>query len=256
MKLQILKALGHSKINICNYLNSPNKYRRKPTGRAEKLSPQFKKRIVHEIKKTSSISKILKSLVDASCSTRTIRRHLIHEKINHKKRIPCPRLTKKLKEKRLEYARQYQTMSAKEWQKVIFLDEKQFNDLVGGFSSSGKFKLQFVSGRQKAVNYVKILKDLSLTQEGHHLCGEEWTFQQDNAAIHNASITKKYLLEQKIRLLDHPTCSPEKRKFMGIEFCESLLRRSTVLCNFWTQKHNLRRMGKNTFGSTLETSWS
>ena len=29
-------------------------------------------------------------------------------------------------------------------------------------------------------------------------------FQQDNAAIHNASITKKYLFEQKIRLLDYP----------------------------------------------------
>ena len=31
----------------------------------------------------------------------------------------------------------------------------------------------------------------------------------DNAATHNASITKKYLLEQKIRLLDNPACSPD-----------------------------------------------
>ena len=54
-----------------------------------------------------------------------------------------------------------------------------------------------------------MLNDLSLTQEERRLCGEEWIFQQDNAAIHNASITKMYLLEQKIRLLDHPACSPE-----------------------------------------------
>ena len=47
-----------------------------------------------------------------------------------------------------------------------------------------------------------------IAQEGCHLCGEEWIFQQDNAAIHNTSVTKKYLLEQKIRLLDHPACSP------------------------------------------------
>ena len=33
----------------------------------------------------------------------------------------------KHKEKRLEYACQYQTMSAKEWWKVVFLDKKKFN---------------------------------------------------------------------------------------------------------------------------------
>ena len=36
----------------------------------------------------------------------------------------------KHKEKRLEYARQYQTMSAKEWRKAVFSDEKKYN-LVG-----------------------------------------------------------------------------------------------------------------------------
>ena len=64
------------------------------------------------------------------------------------------------------------------------------------FLSSGKLKLQFVSGRKKAADYVKMLNDLSLTQDGHRLCGGELIFQQDNGAIHNASITK-YLLEQK-----------------------------------------------------------
>ena len=48
---EILKALGCCKIVICNYLKSPNKYGPKnPTGRPEKLSPQFK-RIVHKVKK-------------------------------------------------------------------------------------------------------------------------------------------------------------------------------------------------------------
>ena len=45
------------------------------------------------------------------------------------------------------------------------------------FSSSGKLKLQFVSGRQKAADNEKMLNDVSLAQEGCHLCGEEWIFQ-------------------------------------------------------------------------------
>ena len=198
---EISKALGHSKTIICNYLKSPNKYgTRKPIGRPEKLSPQFKRRIVHKVKKkTSSTSKILKSLADTTCSTRTIERHFNNEKIEHKKIIHCSRLTMKHKEKWLEYAHQYQTMSDKEWLKVVFLNEKKFNldspdgfkkywhakkfpeenystrysgggSLMiwrggGAFSSSGKLKQQFVSGQQKAADYVKMLNDLSLAQE-------------------------------------------------------------------------------------------
>ena len=66
---EITKALGRRKTVISNYLKSPKKYgTRKPTGRPEKLSPQFKRRIVREVKKKiSSTSKILKSLVDAPC---------------------------------------------------------------------------------------------------------------------------------------------------------------------------------------------
>ena len=48
-----------------------------------------------------------------------------------------------------------------------------------------------------------------LAQEERRPCEEELIFQQDNAAIYNSLITKKYLLEQKIRLPDHPACSPD-----------------------------------------------
>ena len=75
----------------------------------------------------------MKSLEDAPCSTKTIRRHLNKEKIEHKKRIHRPRLIMKNKEKRLEYTCQYHTMSAKEWQKV-FSDKKKLNlDSPDGF---------------------------------------------------------------------------------------------------------------------------
>ena len=165
------------------------------------------------------------------------RRHLNNGKINQKKRIHRLRLTMKHKEKRPEYARIYQTMSAKDCRTIVFSGRKKFNFGPDSFQKywhanknsrrellnktywkriSHELLLIFrktltkiVSGRQKTADYVKMLNDLSLAQEGCRLCGEEWTFQEDNAAIHNASITKKYLFEQKIRLLDHPTCSPD-----------------------------------------------
>ena len=48
---EISKALECSKTVVCNYLKSPNKYgTRKPTGRQEKLSPQFNRRIIRSKK--------------------------------------------------------------------------------------------------------------------------------------------------------------------------------------------------------------
>ena len=138
----------------------------------------------------------------------------------------------KHKEKQLEYARQYQTMSAKEWWKVVFSDKKKFNlDNIDGFQKYWHAKIflkritqqgiveedhlwfEEPSHHQENVNYnlsadyVKMLNDLSLAQERRRLCGEEWIFQQDNVRIHNATITKKYLFEQKIRFLYYPACS-------------------------------------------------
>ena len=154
---EILKILRCSKTVICNYLKSPNKYgTRKPTGRPEKSSPQFKRGIVREVKKKiSSTSKILKSLVDVPCNTRTIRRHLSNEKNKHKKRIHRPRLIMKNKEKRLEYARQYQTMSSKESRKVVFSNEKKFNfDGPDGFQ-----KYWHAKNFQKRITQQGIVKE-------------------------------------------------------------------------------------------------
>ena len=79
----------------------------------------------------------------------------------------------------------------------------------GIFSNSAKLKLLFVRGRQIAADHVTMLNYLSLEQEGRPLCGEEQIFKQINEAIHNATLTKKYLLEQKTRLLDYTGCTPD-----------------------------------------------
>ena len=54
----ILKALRHSKTVICNFLKSLNRYgTRKPIGRPEKLSLEFKRRIVREEKSKHHLHK-------------------------------------------------------------------------------------------------------------------------------------------------------------------------------------------------------
>ena len=61
---EISMVLGHIKTVICNYLKSSNKYgTRKPTGRPEILSPQFKRRICE----------VWKSQVDIPCSLKAFK---------------------------------------------------------------------------------------------------------------------------------------------------------------------------------------
>ena len=76
--------------------------------------------------------------MDAPCSTKTIRWHLYDEKIKHKKRIHHLRLTMKHKERRLEYARQYQTMSTVQLSKTFLFQAIQFSQTIQ-FSTSMQF---------------------------------------------------------------------------------------------------------------------
>ncbi|CAB1442486.1 unnamed protein product [Pleuronectes platessa] len=80
--------------------------------------------------------------------------------------------------------------------------------ICGAFSFNGTMELQVVQGRQTAAGYVEMLQRASLMTEGPRLCGNDWVFQQDNAPIHNARLTKTFFQENNITLLDHPECSP------------------------------------------------
>uniref|UniRef100_A0A671W9P1 Tc1-like transposase DDE domain-containing protein n=1 Tax=Sparus aurata TaxID=8175 RepID=A0A671W9P1_SPAAU len=79
----------------------------------------------------------------------------------------------------------------------------------GAFSFNGTMELQVVQGRQTAAGYVEMLQRASLMTEGPRLCGNDWVFQQDNAAVHNAHLTKDFFQRNNVTLLDHPACSPD-----------------------------------------------
>ena len=66
----------------------------------------------------------------------------------------------------------------------------------GAFSYRGTMALQEVQGRQTAAGYVGMLQRSSLLTEGSRLCGNEWIFQQDSAAVHTARRTLTFFEEQ------------------------------------------------------------
>uniref|UniRef100_A0A3P9PTX8 Tc1-like transposase DDE domain-containing protein n=1 Tax=Poecilia reticulata TaxID=8081 RepID=A0A3P9PTX8_POERE len=96
----------------------------------------------------------------------------------------------------------------------------------GAFSFNGTMELQVVQGHQTAAGYVEMLQRASLMTEGPRLCGNDWVFQQDNAAVHYAYLTMEFLQENNIALLDHPKC--DKNAFLCLIPIQDTLIRITI----------------------------
>ncbi len=94
----------------------------------------------------------------------------------------------------------------------------------GTFSFNGIMELQVVQGHQTAAGYVDMLQRASLMTEGPRLCGNNWVFQQDNAAVHNNRLMKDLFQENNVTLLDHPARSPDLFWVYHLTFCPITLR--------------------------------
>ena len=127
----------------------------------------------------------------------------------------------------------------KQWNTVVFSDEKKFNldgpdgynyyfhDLrkeerflnrnhscVGGvmvwgaISYYGTCELQFVSSKMNAITYKGVIE--KAFQHFDNIFGPiPWTFQHDNAPIHTARAVKQWISGQNVQLLEWPPYSPD-----------------------------------------------
>lgn len=146
------------------------------------------------------------------------------------------------KEKRLAWAKARSSWTQRQWDSVIFSDESKFDVCVGDtrkrvirkkdeayhkdclkrtvkfpasvmvwgcFSAKGVGQLHFIEGTVNAPKYIQILEEHLLTSVPMLTTFDEFIFQQDGASCHTAKITKKWLQDNEIDVLDWPSSSPD-----------------------------------------------
>lgn len=236
----IAVKIGRSKTVVANCIKSGVNYgTKKRSGRKSTITPRDKRNIQRlAINRSLSAMEIGRELNLNLTKSRICQILNNNDHVKYLKRVPLPRLLPRHKVARLAFAEKYQFWD-EEWQKVVFSDEKKFNldgpdgyqhywgdtrqeiqtrksrnfgggtlMVWGAFSYHGRTPICFISKKMNAEKYVELLDEVLVEYEDGGV-GLDWTFQQDNAAIHSARFTKNFLADKNIPLLDWPAISPD-----------------------------------------------
>lgn len=240
----IARGINRSRCAVYNYLknvgNSNNK--RKNSGRSPKLSSRDKRLIYKEASKSVYSVKQIRDRLNLDVSSETVRL-VLHEskRFTYCKPMQAPWLTEQHKTKRLEWAQEFVRFTDNQWKETIFSDEKKFNldgpdglsfywhDLRkekrirvsrqmgggsvmiwGAFSFYGRSQAVILTGKQNAEDYCAVLDKALHPLMAEHVRGNRGVlFQQDNAPIHTATVTRDWLRLNFIRVMNWPARSPD-----------------------------------------------
>lgn len=238
--LHIAASLNRHRNCIYNFLKNPSGYgSNRRSGRKTNIDDRCKRRIWHLAVDNLMSSGGIKAQLGLQISRNRIVQ-ILHENkfIKYTSMVHKPKLLERHIKARLEFANKHQFW-AEEWHNVVFSDEKKFNldgpdnskkywrdsrqerrscykrGFGGGtlmvwaaFCYKGKTPMCFISTRMNASMYVELL-DSELIEFAGNIYGDNWTYQQDNAAIHTAKVTKNFFNDRKIPLLQWPALSPD-----------------------------------------------
>uniref|UniRef100_A0A8C4RNL8 Transposase n=1 Tax=Erpetoichthys calabaricus TaxID=27687 RepID=A0A8C4RNL8_ERPCA len=209
------------------------------TGRPSKLSHRGRRALVRDVTKNPmvSLSELQRSSVEREPSRRTTIFSAIHQsglygRVARRK----PLLSKRHMAARLEFAKRHLKDSQSMRKKILWSDETKIElfgmnarshvwrkpgtiptvihgggsiMLWGCFSAAGTGRLVRIKGKMTAAMYRDIL-DENLLQSALDLrLGRRFIFQQDNDPKHKAKISKEWLQDNSVNVLEWPSQSPD-----------------------------------------------
>lgn len=217
-------------------------------GKPQKLTISDKRLLVRKSKADPyASSKDLKRLTSLPVSARTIRRVLKDNNLNSRtaRKVPC--LTKRHRQKRLQFSQTHKIDSdpseaKKYWRNVLWSDETKINlfgmdgrhfvrrppgeafnpkytrptvkhgggsiMIWGCFSWYGVGPIYRIDGIMNKEVYLDILQNTMQPWADENM-PLKWKFQQDNDPKHTAKVTKQWFITNKIDVLEWPSQSPD-----------------------------------------------
>jgi transposase len=212
------------------------------TGRTERRAIRYI--VSGECSTATDVQKKLQYDHNLEVSSSTVRRAFKNNGLKSAVKVKKPLLSVKHKKKRYKFAKKYRHWNFDDWRKVIWSDESKFNIfgsdgreycwkfkgeplkdhhikgtvkfggggvfVWGCMTAEGIGNLCKIDGGLDAALYCQILEEDFLgTLEYYNLDLDNVIFQQDNDPKHTARVTKEWLEENNVIVLEWPAQSPD-----------------------------------------------